>query len=529
MKLLKIGSAQSNDIVLHSVHVSAHHAELTLLDSGEILIEDKSSSNGTYVGNKRIEPNTEVAVHRGDYIRFADADLVWGRVPVLPNLSGYNAVINIGSNFRNDIVVNGGAVSRYHATVLVKGRKAFIRDNNSKNGIQLNGIKITPGKEVPLKKGDNVLCAGEDITDQLSSYIPSAVPSWLKWGSLSSLVSILVVAAFLLFPSKPLLKGCIPPPPIPEVDPNEYVNSVAYFEARYYFYVEFEDNPLPSHYWNGVMSLTDRVYTYSGTAFFLDREGRMATNRHIAEPWNYRSKEEEDFIRDRITQTINNVTGDVLHNEIHPETSLEFELLSAIVSYVKNEKLQENPSMSPSTAIETILSRLRKSQYTIKGKLMDIKVGYPGLYYTEDEEYDHCNVLRVATDQHVDIALLQLNNHQTPQRVTKYFDINSIYLAKLVPMEDELFTIGYPAGKNRGVDETTKSLKPTILKTQCVKDPTRYKFEIQSPTIGGSSGSPIFNKYGKLVGILFGGYQNSTTFGVHARYLKSLYDEEVNF
>ena len=75
MKLIRIGSSSSCDIVLHSEFVSGHHAEMILLDNGEIILEDKNSTNGTFVGNKRISPNKEVTVRRGDYIRFADVEL----------------------------------------------------------------------------------------------------------------------------------------------------------------------------------------------------------------------------------------------------------------------------------------------------------------------------------------------------------------------------------------------------------------------------------------------------------------------
>ena len=72
MKIIKIGSSQSCDIVLDSNYVSSLHAEMTILDDGQIILEDKNSKNGTMVGNKRIEPGKEVNVQRGDRITIAD-------------------------------------------------------------------------------------------------------------------------------------------------------------------------------------------------------------------------------------------------------------------------------------------------------------------------------------------------------------------------------------------------------------------------------------------------------------------------
>ena len=60
MRLLKIGRDASCDIGLHSVLVSALHAEIVLMDSGDIMLEDKGSRNGTYIMNQRIQPGKSV-------------------------------------------------------------------------------------------------------------------------------------------------------------------------------------------------------------------------------------------------------------------------------------------------------------------------------------------------------------------------------------------------------------------------------------------------------------------------------------
>ena len=102
MKLLTIGSSSSSNIVLNSEFVSNHHAEILLLDSGEIILEDKNSTNGTFVGGKRITPNKEVTIQRGDYVKFADVELQWSRVPALENTSKYKSILSFFSG--NDLI-----------------------------------------------------------------------------------------------------------------------------------------------------------------------------------------------------------------------------------------------------------------------------------------------------------------------------------------------------------------------------------------------------------------------------------------
>ena len=510
MKLLKIGSAQTNDIVLHSSFVSGYHAELTVLDNGEIILEDKSSSNGTYVGDRRIEPNTEVTIRRGDYVRFADTELVWAKVPAAPNLSAYKNVVNIGSNFRNEIVINSGVVSRYHATLLVKKGQAYIRDNGSKNGTQLNGVKIPAGKEMPIKKGDNLICGGEDITDQIAQYLPAGAPKFLKFGGIAAAVVVLLACLvyFIPWPGKN--------------DPRKFIPAVVYLTAEYQYVVEFEDNPLPDDVWDGTY-LLPYTKTYTGTAFFVDRQGRLATNRHIAAPWEYRTKDDDDQIRNTITSFVQNVTDD----RKALKSRMESEIFKSIVNHGVSQVIGDQSRKLD--AINTLLARLSKSSYKIKGKLLNIYVGYPGLYYSHYDDFARCNVLRYSKDKEKDLALLQLNNHQTPEQVTDIFNLEKVYTGKLEPLKDNLYTIGYPNGTAWGIDESTKSLKPSLKKTVCSKEPGRYTFELQESSNGGSSGSPIFNENGQLVGVLFGGYQNASTLGVHARYLKELYDEEVDW
>ena len=163
MRLLKIGRDASCDIVLNSKNVSSLHAELTLMNSGDIMLEDKNSLNGTYIQNQRINPNSAVKVRRGDAIRFADVELQWSQVPMPEDNSAYKAIYGIGSHFNNDIQISGGTVSRYHATVKVgKDNKVYIIDH-SKNGTTVNGQKIMPNNPYRIKKSSSVVCGGVPV------------------------------------------------------------------------------------------------------------------------------------------------------------------------------------------------------------------------------------------------------------------------------------------------------------------------------------------------------------------------------
>lgn len=66
--------------------------------------------------------------------------------------------ITFGRLQDNDIVFNNDSVSRHHGYLLIDGSKAYVVDNDSLNGILVNGRRIQ-SKEL-LSQGDTVIVAG---------------------------------------------------------------------------------------------------------------------------------------------------------------------------------------------------------------------------------------------------------------------------------------------------------------------------------------------------------------------------------
>lgn len=514
MKLIKIGSSQACQLVLNDSHVSSLHAEITILDDGQLFIEDKNSLNGTFVNGKRIEPLKQIPVQRGDRITFANEQLVWARVPMHDDLSKYKQIYNIGSNYRNDIILNNQTVSSYHASVrIAKDGKVYIHDNGSRNGTKVNGVRIEKNKDVRIKKGDNVICSTEDVTIEIQQFFPSGHMKQIGIG----VGAIAALALLILL----ILHFIGPTPPKPE----DVRTAVVYVRTIYHPIVTFEDNPLPQEYWNGEVAMDEMTMFSQATAFFVDKEGRMATNRHVAVPWEEMNEEDMSKIRTYIednlpVMNISNTTqlADFVNNSIFG---------SAIYKYAVNKYGMSNNAIS---YMVKLIAQLRKARYTISGKIDHITVGYAGKYYTHTDEFQRCNVLTVSDNKDIDLAILQLNNKETPKDVKYVFNMNNVYEEKLRPLEDELYTIGYPAGLFWTNDEKNKSLEPSIRETKCSKEPGKYYFEFQANSVAGSSGSPVYNEKGELVGVLFGGYSiaGGATKAVHAKFLRKMYDEEIN-
>lgn len=514
MKLIKIGSSSACDIVINNKYVSAHHADLTLLDNGDIYLEDKGSTNGTFVGNKKIDANKEVSVRRGDLIRFGDETLVWARVPALEKNDKYKTIVNIGTNYRNDVVINSAAVSRYHACLkITKDGKAFLIDNGSRNGTQVNGVKITSGKPERIKRGDNIICGGEDITEQLQQYLPPTIPGW-GWTAMGVVAAALI--GFLCFILWPRGGG----------DPNDYHDAIVYVRAAYHYEVTLKDNPLSDEHKELLEKKTPAI-PYQATAFFLDKEGRMATNRHVAIPW------EEEYRDHEITEMLQQSYQKYLADQLKVESLDKFNVYSMVDALKRLQGTTLGKALLDESDdwddLKAKIDRIKKSEVVISGEIDHITVGYPGHNYTHEDEFQRCFVLCESGNKDIDLAILQLNDKKTPKDIKYMFNPDRFFIEEVVPQKDLLYVFGYPHGLSWGMNEKNKSLEPNLRNTKCSKAPDKYEFEFQASSEGGSSGSPVYNENGQLVGILNSGYRGSTvTFAVLAKYLKKLYYDEVD-
>lgn len=230
MKLLKIGRDASCNIVMHSDKVSSLHAELTLLNNGDMMLEDKGSRNGTYIMNQRIAPNKPVSVKRGDAIRFADVELQWSQVPMPEDNSAYKGIYGIGSHFNNEIQISGATVSRYHATVkLGRDGKMYIIDH-SKNGTTVDGVKVMSNTPMRIKRKSKVVCGGVPVD---LSRLPWPSEAWKTIAGVAATLLVLVgigLGVWKLWPSsKPSLTAL--------------QNATVCVQEQYYIEVTFKDDP----------------------------------------------------------------------------------------------------------------------------------------------------------------------------------------------------------------------------------------------------------------------------------------------
>jgi S1-C subfamily serine protease len=130
------------------------------------------------------------------------------------------------------------------------------------------------------------------------------------------------------------------------------------------------------------------------------------------------------------------------------------------------------------------------------GDVGDLDVAiFPG----DANDVDH----RAAED--ADLSLIQLKSKQTPVN-THIFTFTDDPLE----IDQELYMIGYNAGLI--LANTQKGISVQMTSGKVTQNPDSSRILYSIPTVQGSSGSPVLNKYGEVVGVNFAKLKASDNF-----------------
>ncbi len=502
MRLLKVGRDKSCDIVLPSGRVSSLHAEITVLDNGDILLEDKNSLNGTYVMNNPIKPGVCVSIKRGDAVRFADTELQWNQVPQPLDTKNYKAVYGIGKDIRNEIQLPGSTVSRFHATLLVgKDGKAYLEDH-SKNGTTVNGTRISNGQKVRVKRGDAVACGGVPV--DVSRFIPKSV--WPK------ILTALAAAAAIILVVLAVRHFAVGTEKTDKWVNERYKNATCLVVGGYHYEVSIPNldlNKLNDAFSKSklqtiptrivqdkdgkFMGTVDDSNLYSGTGFFVSKDGNIVTNLHVAKPWLADLNSEGNPIADALRQWI----GSILTTNANILLINGYNL--PIAAYINDMK--------------------------VEGKLDYIGV-VPNGYFYDANNLEKCRVIYSEGDNlNVDVAMLTTVNGRLPQGCTYVNVEDSIRVTdEDCRVGTHICTIGFPAGTGiQNIEESKISALFHAGSITQIRD--SYSFGFDAATFHGASGSPIFDNNGYLIGVVNLGGTAQLNYGIKSRYVKEMIEK----
>ena len=505
MKLIIIGASQDAHMRLKSPYVSGYHAELLLLDNGDILLTDKASKNGTYVNDVRITPNKEVSVKRGDTIRFADTVLDWNSVPVPENMSDVKEIRGIGTNYKNKYQLQGDRVSRFHATLKLKKDKKWYIQDHSKNGTTVNGIPVPPNQDVRLKKSDKILCAGVECPNPYTGKTGGSGSEfsfpwrWLFGGvGIAAAISLVI----LLVNGLDIFRSCKRVDERPVMTDVQlyakYKNSTVLMVGFYYYKVTAGNldlamlNPnLPTEVVMGsngrlidVNNDRSRMHGFTGTGFFVSEDGKIVTNLHIARPWLF--TDEASRISD-------------MYKLVLAELASQYPQLNAFTGQIKVEGIAH-------------LSYI------------------PNGEYFSNENLRSCREIAASDDVQADVALLQTVTKKLPNEESTFVSVSDFVTNDSdIKVGEHIYTMGFPLGLNAQNLDSSNGIQLLARGGNITQECTEYSFGFDAASFKGASGSPIFNNRGQLVGILNAGFEKSQSFnyGIKPIFAKELIEQKT--
>ncbi|GHT91390.1 adenylate cyclase [Spirochaetia bacterium] len=483
MRVLKIGRTSANDIMLNDLTVSSQHATITISDTGEVRVKDLNSKNGTYVNGQRIYQETLITAK--DVIKAGNSAVNWQKhlnapkpIHQFPAIEGDAASIiqkkTIGRNTSNDIVVAYKDVSGSHAQLIQKANGDIaITDCGSTNGTYVNGHKIS--MQV-LKPGDTILLANKYPLDW-SSVFPKAIADEKKERPKSNKTKTLLIAAavvvvlvggFFALQKTGKLDGIAIFSTTRALSPEEiyarYKKSVVLIIGAYCYKTSVNGETLGYYsldYKGDIVQINsdDDDIFYTGTGFIVSDDGKIITNRHVAVPWDY-----------------------------------DEEIMAEI-------KAREQKKMANSSRYRHLVSEVK-----VEGNLDMIGCFVNDTHVSGLQDLIQCTFIKTSSSKDIDVAALQINSKTLPNGVERIVNLNEAAVAdEEFVVGKSVFTIGFPAGfglgmTDQGIEANNQDGKITQLRGD-------VEFGHNIAVEHGASGSPVFNQYGNLVGIINAGYE----------------------
>ncbi len=281
--------------------------------------------------------------------------------------------------------------------------------------------------------------------------------------------------------------------------------------------------------------------TVNGTGFFVSQDGKIVTNHHVAEPWNASDIKgnSESYIKERISQILpdsiqeNQYKNYLEENwNVYNDEESDYEDGESYEAKTENEKavLEENSSATADSLVTTSVTEndikpeiadvkeiiyINSDDIEVKGISIKISVALHG----SNDSWLPCKVLKIAPDEEVDVAVLQLDSKQLPDSVSNVIDLNEAISDDMsIKPGTNAVLIGYPMGMT--LANTRKGIKVQVYEGQINKESDGVSLQYNVTSTHGASGSPVFNECGNLIAINYAGYDEAQgyNFGIVAKH-----------
>lgn len=279
----------------------------------------------------------------------------------------------------------------------------------------------------------------------------------------------------------------------------------------------------------------------TGTAFFIDKQGTLLTNRHVVSP-----SVPEDVIKKAAKSLINNFKTYL--QEGQSNYAQQYNLLEQQkqncygIDYYGNTYFDQNQydqivqqqnelaeQFNEAQALVDNINSMDMSTLRVQS-VNEIGLAYNNTYVTTVDDFikkNPCVVTKVSTDEKTDLALIQLKDKTTPpdrhiftirgyndQNQESFSDeIRSLFESdkdKELQVDQELVMMGFNAGLILGNTKQGVQVQMTTGRVSQKPDGDRVLYSI--PMLQGSSGSPVLDLRGNVRAVNFAKLSGTETF-----------------
>ena len=323
---------------------------------------------------------------------------------------------------------------------------------------------------------------------------------------------------------------------------NEYYFEIKLPNGNSVYFTGFDKDGDLENFTPDINEIKKNCQIMTGTGFFINEKGTIITNRHVVRPQldmakakgAYMSlikvvKEFLEYGQSQIKQQ---------YAELEEEKSdCSYYDLDTNTNYYDSDKLneikdQQNElvqSYNEATNILEGLNGIDPSSLKIS-PVCKIGLAYNNTYVTSEEDFfgaNACVVTKVSEKDDVDLAQIQLKNQTTPEKAfifdvlgekkqdETFFERINDLISKdnddgQLKIDQQLYMIGYNAGLILGSTKQGIKVQMTSGKLTQLPDGQRLLYSI--PAVQGSSGSPVMDAKGNLVGVNFAKLNGTDSF-----------------